>query len=735
MGWAAFIKHLQFPSDCTANLHALSHSAGSYLHRLATNGVPAPSSSPPWSKAMLRTALRRGAHASAKFQFREFLHEDLLDMVSKGYWTLLPFSAVQHYTHLKLPPCGVVPQRTRRPHPIVDYSFTTVNRDSLPLAPLQAMQIGHAFQRILQHIAYANPSHGPPLMQKLDLADGYYRVRLTPQAALELAVVLPGLSPRSTLIGFPLSIPMGWKSSPPYFCAFTETAADMANAWLTRPKLSLPPHPLVHSSQAHDVPRETKFYSSIVHPPTVCTSAPPLAWVDVYIDDFISIAQAPRTYETLNSALHSISSIFRHEPHASDRSARKQTISASKLASGDGAWSTKKQVLGWNLDTAAGTLNLPDHKAATFLELIQHFLPLHRTSRKKWYSLLGHLRHVSMAIKGAQYLFSILQSVLVDQPASARVRISPLVRHALQDWLQLATSLHQTPIPISSLVPQAPQHVGASDASLQGLGGWWIPTTFSSQHPPMVFRHPFQTSIQTRLVSHTNLTGDINNSDLELAALIMAAAILTTETPTAPHAHLYCGSDNAATVAWATKGSTSSTSHNAHLLRWLAQLTRHRLFSLTPIFVSGTTNSIADFCSRSFHLSDDEFLQEMNCRFPITPSWTLAHPTNEMISDMNFALSPKMSPPAYQPLDPMPLAPHGNNGSTSASPSTPTQHYNKQKTQSYSSNFLPIVTVGASYLPARLQSAVAQWVMPFAPLARRLPTWDSPTLGCSRLVN
>jgi len=73
VGWAAFIKQLQFPSDCSSPLHTLPHPAGSYLHRLATNGVPAPSSSPPWSKAMLHTALRRGAHASAKFHFRDFL--------------------------------------------------------------------------------------------------------------------------------------------------------------------------------------------------------------------------------------------------------------------------------------------------------------------------------------------------------------------------------------------------------------------------------------------------------------------------------------------------------------------------------------------------------------------------------------------------------------------------------------------------------------------------------------
>jgi hypothetical protein len=96
-----------------------------------------------------------------------------LDMVSKGYWTLLPFSVFKNYKHLKLSPCGVVPQRTRCPRPIIDYSFTPVNRDSLPLAPMHAMQIGKALSRILQHIAYANPSYGPPLMQKLDLAEGY----------------------------------------------------------------------------------------------------------------------------------------------------------------------------------------------------------------------------------------------------------------------------------------------------------------------------------------------------------------------------------------------------------------------------------------------------------------------------------------------------------------------------------------------------------------------------------
>jgi len=44
--------------------------------------------------------------------------------------------------------------------------------------------------------------------------------------------------------------------------------------------------------------------------------------------------------------------------------------------------------------------------------------------------------------------------------------------------------------------------------------------------------------------------------------------------------------------------------------------------TLKPIFIPRSTNHLANFCSRSFTLSDDAFLQEFNARYPITPSWT-----------------------------------------------------------------------------------------------------------------
>jgi hypothetical protein len=323
-------------------------------------------------------------------------------MVKKGYWTILPFSAVAAYPHLKLSPCGMVPQRNRQPRPIIDYSYTPVNNSSLPIAPYLAMQMGHALQRILQQIAYANPDHGPPLLTKFDLADGYYRIKLMPEAVLELAVILSGLTDTTSLVSLPLCLPMGWCNSPPFFCAFTEMAADIANTALAANTLATP-HPLSLSSQDYSVPRDLAFHPHIVHPPTIQRGTPPIAFLDVYIDDFIGIAQRPRTWHALNVTLNAISSIFHHDAHPNDKPSRKATISASKINKRDGAWTTSKVVLVWLLNTAAGTLQLPEYKVTAFKQFLQSFANLHRTSQKHWYSLLSQLCNFA----GAAYLFSI----------------------------------------------------------------------------------------------------------------------------------------------------------------------------------------------------------------------------------------------------------------------------------------------------------------------------------------
>jgi len=140
--WPEFIRHLQHPIDLTPTISTILHPMAAALHRLASTGVPAPSMAAPWPIRLKRAVIRRGPHVSAAQHFRDFLWEDMTDMVGKGFWVVLPFKQLQHYLHLKLAPCGVVRQRTRRPRPIMDYTFTGVNQASAPLAPMHAMQFG-----------------------------------------------------------------------------------------------------------------------------------------------------------------------------------------------------------------------------------------------------------------------------------------------------------------------------------------------------------------------------------------------------------------------------------------------------------------------------------------------------------------------------------------------------------------------------------------------------------------
>ena len=104
---------------------------------------------------------------------------------------LLPYEEVKDLPGLRLSPLGVVPQRERRPRIIVDYSFYGINGDTVPLAPIEAMQFGKANERLWSKILHAHPRFGPVHMYKLDISDGFYRVRLTTSGVLKLGVCLP----------------------------------------------------------------------------------------------------------------------------------------------------------------------------------------------------------------------------------------------------------------------------------------------------------------------------------------------------------------------------------------------------------------------------------------------------------------------------------------------------------------------------------------------------------------
>jgi hypothetical protein len=223
---------------------------------------------------------------------------------------------------------------------------------------------------------------------------------------------------------------------------------DITNATLSWP--SLPPHPLEPDLQTPALPLETTFADTAIQPFGHAT-LPPLSTVDVYLDDFMAVAQPPRHTHTLRSLLHSVDSIFYNSPTST---CRRAVISQSKIDKGDATWSTTKLLLGWLIDTASMTLMLPSHRQTRLLDILANVSQRQRISRRKWQQLLRELRSMALAISGARFHFSLLQNALVSQHGH-RIRITSLLKHAIQDWTSLVRQL-ANPIALHSLVLRSP---------------------------------------------------------------------------------------------------------------------------------------------------------------------------------------------------------------------------------------------------------------------------------------
>jgi hypothetical protein len=242
-GWHGVLRRTRNRGDLRPVIENSHQPAIGLLKHLGKHGTPVLMHTPPWSAELRKERLDCGSHKSCEEHF-SFLCEEMLDFALSGFWTLLPYRLVKDMVNLRLSPLGIIPQRNRRPRLIVDYSFWGINDDTVKLSPAGAMQFGRALGRLLFRIRHANPRSGPNCMAKTDLADGFYRLWLAARDIPNLGVVFPTYDDKEPLVALPLTLPMGWVESPPYFCTATETVVDLAN--VVRTDAILPPHPLKH---------------------------------------------------------------------------------------------------------------------------------------------------------------------------------------------------------------------------------------------------------------------------------------------------------------------------------------------------------------------------------------------------------------------------------------------------------------------------------------------------------
>ena len=168
-----------------------------------------------------------------------------------------------------------------------------MNQETLLIAALEAMQFGHALDRILRHILIANPEMGPVYLMKVDLSDGFYRIGLALHDVPKLGVVFPTLPGEEPLVALPLVLPMGWKNSLPIFSTATKTIADLANHACDVQHPIHAQHPLSTLAATKDdtVPASTQETNHPPRDPSLPFLRKYHSSIDMFVDDFIGIAQ------------------------------------------------------------------------------------------------------------------------------------------------------------------------------------------------------------------------------------------------------------------------------------------------------------------------------------------------------------------------------------------------------------------------------------------------------------
>ena len=176
----------------------------------------------------------------------------------------------------------------------------------------------------------------------MDLIDMYHRgtVKLS-QLGSFVYVVPSAPGGKGNIICIGLVLPMGWVDTSKFFCAFSETLTDVANA-------------LVNT----DIP--VLSYGAISEIPATGPGPPHtpdrFTHTDCYMDDVISAVQGGPDFQhrVFYGTVRALKCLF-----LSLTGELKDLVRVKKIVEGEGGWTCVKEVLGWILDTEVGTVTLP----------------------------------------------------------------------------------------------------------------------------------------------------------------------------------------------------------------------------------------------------------------------------------------------------------------------------------------------------------------------------------------
>ena len=617
---------------------ALHHPAASTLVQYATFGCPV-NTGDPWTREQMQAAIDRGPHVSALVaEASAQLDEEIKEKVMNGQARIVKWNDIKldPPPQLKISPVAMVPHSSRPFRAILDLSFPvrltpstvvpSVNSTTTKTAPKGAIdQIGHVLPRIIHAFATAD-DNAKIFMAKWDIKDGFWRLDCEQGEEWNFAYVQPStVGTGDIALVIPTSLQMGWIESPPYFCTASETARDVAAQYAELPQGQLADHHFLHYT------RHATEYTAL--PVQRKSDDPPLKYLmEVYMDDFIDVAipACQKDLDHLASAtMTGIHDVFPAAPTPTE-----DPISNKKLRRLDGAWANVKELLGMTFDGTAKTIWLSETKRDALIKTLKTWL---RSAAKRravpfdeFRSTLSKLQHAFLTIPAGKGLLSAFYKVLALHPTMVYLHSNANLLNAVADCRIFLRDTISSPTKCRNLITGWPDFVGITDASGHGLGGVIIGEGLAV--PPTVFRWQWPKDISDNIISDANPNGQITNSDLEMAGLLMLWLVME-EGCDVKNAHVALFSDNSPTVHWVQRLAAKHSMRAMQLVRALAlRLQLAEASPLTPMHIAGVNNSLTDIPSRSFgsvaewHCkTDDQLLTLFNRTFPLPNQacWTV----------------------------------------------------------------------------------------------------------------
>ena len=510
-----------------------------------------------------------------------------------------------------------------------------VNDTSTKSAPQGSIdQISHALKRIIHAFAEAEDDE-KIFMAKWDIKDGFWRLQCREGEEWNFAYVLPQEEGEPTKLVVPTSLQMGWIESPPYFCAASETAReDVADKYIDAPVGSLAAHKFEHHSAADSGGEQQGLESKGGNFKYV---------LEVYVDDFMSLVIPTSVAQLKHVATAVMKGI--HDVFPEDEDDDNDPISLKKLRQGDGKFSTRKCLLGFDFDGEEKTLWLEEEKRALLLTILHGWLRGARRAKagipfKEFESVTAKLRHAFTAIPAGKGLLSPCNKVLCVRPEVVYLHNNKGLAEAIDNSRTLLRESTVAPTRCRELVAGWPDYIGVQDASGQGVGGVIFGENLPC--PPTVFRYEWLDDIKRDIVTRTNRRGGITNSDLEMAGLLFTWLVMEEVCGDLGEKRVAVFSDNDPTVSWVKWLASRHSVVAAQLVQAMALRMKLRgACPIMPVHIPGVENSMTDIPSRSFgsvaewHCkSDDELLTLFNSRFPLPGqvSWTIFRITSRVFT-------------------------------------------------------------------------------------------------------